>query len=154
MSSPHRPARTPVSQRDYRDTMAQLATGVTIITTRSAPGAFVGFTANSFNSVSLEPPLVAWSLARRSRSAGVFEQAARYCVNVLAESQRGLVARFAAASGDRFAGVTYHWEHEVPVLDGAAAAAVCAVDRIVTAADHALVLGSPRWSRQASVVSA
>jgi hypothetical protein len=63
-------------ERRFRDAMAQFATGVTIIAAPLRPGEFVGFTANSFNSVSLNPPLIAWSLARHSRSLAAFESGA------------------------------------------------------------------------------
>src|SRR5271154_7423139 len=98
--------RAAVAQRPFRDALAQFATGVTIITAR-APHGFVGFTANSFNSVSLQPPLVIWSLARRSRSLAVFAGAEQYAVNVLAHNQIELARRFSRPHTDRFAGVAF-----------------------------------------------
>jgi flavin reductase (DIM6/NTAB) family NADH-FMN oxidoreductase RutF len=65
-------------EREFRDTLAQFATGVTIVAARTRDGALVGLTASSFNSVSLNPPLIAWGLARRSHSLAVFEGAERY----------------------------------------------------------------------------
>ena len=61
--------------KTYRNALGQFATGVTIVTTRDADGVPVGVTANSFNSVSLDPPLILWSLARSARSMAAFEQA-------------------------------------------------------------------------------
>ena len=81
--------------------MAQFATGVTIVTARAPDESFVGFTANSFNSVSLDPPLVIWSLARRSRSLAAFEGAERYAVNVLAPTDSPASISVAARRGRR-----------------------------------------------------
>ena len=82
----HERKRPAIAERQFRDAMAQFATGVTIITAPATHG-FVGFTANSFNSVSLDPPLVIWSLALRSRSLDAFEAAKYYAVNMLAYDQ-------------------------------------------------------------------
>jgi len=81
-------------ERQFRDALAQFATGVTIVCTRAGPQRYVGFTANSFNSVSLEPPLVLWTIARQSASLAAFEAAERYAVNVLAAEQAELARRF------------------------------------------------------------
>jgi flavin reductase (DIM6/NTAB) family NADH-FMN oxidoreductase RutF len=90
--------------RQFRDALAQFATGVTIICARAGDGRYVGFTANSFNSVSLDPPLVLWSLARRSLSLAAFEAAERYTVNVLSSTQIDVARRFSRPHADRFAG--------------------------------------------------
>src|SRR5437870_5321723 len=105
--STERAPRNVTTERRFRDALAQFATGVTIITARAQEGGFVGFTATSFNSVSLEPPLVIWSLGRRSRSLPAFERAERYAVNVLAHDQAELAQRFSRPHTDRFAGVNY-----------------------------------------------
>src|SRR5437899_8923136 len=76
--------------RNFRDALGSFATGVTVITTRDAAGGAVGLTANSFNSVSLEPPMVLWSLARSSRSLAAFEGAAHWAVHVLAADQEAV----------------------------------------------------------------
>ena len=86
--------RPAFDQRQFRDALAQFATGVTIVCTRAPNGRYVGFTANSFNSVSLEPPLILWTIARRSGSLGVFESAERYAVNVLSSEQSDLARRW------------------------------------------------------------
>jgi flavin reductase (DIM6/NTAB) family NADH-FMN oxidoreductase RutF len=83
------------------------ATGVTIVTARAADGGLVGLTANSFNSVSLEPPLVLWSLARRAGSMPVFTRGSHYAINILAADQKDLAQRFATRDIDRFAGVAW-----------------------------------------------
>jgi flavin reductase (DIM6/NTAB) family NADH-FMN oxidoreductase RutF len=97
----------------FKRALSQFATGVTVITTRAAghPHAngapFVGITASSFNSVSLDPPLVLWSMATRANSLPMFRDGSHYIINVLAASQLDLCQRFATLKGDRFAGVDY-----------------------------------------------
>jgi flavin reductase (DIM6/NTAB) family NADH-FMN oxidoreductase RutF len=131
-----------VSDRRFRDAMAQFATGVTVITTRSKDGAFVGFTANSFNSVSLDPPLVIWSLARRSRSLAVFEGTMRYAVNVLSHDQIDLARRFSRPHVDRFAGVAYRLgSAAAPLIQGCVAWLECSHHALHPAGDHMLFIG-------------
>src|SRR6266702_5764969 len=105
--SAERAPRNAITERRFRDALAQFATGVTMIAARGDEEDFVGFTATSFNSVSLDPPLIIWSLGRRSRSLAAFENASRYAVNVLAHDQVDLARRFSRPHADRFAGVPY-----------------------------------------------
>ena len=72
--------QTPFDPKDFRQALGMFATGVTIVTARAADNTLVGITANSFNSVSLQPPMVLWSLARNARSLPVFEAAEHRCV--------------------------------------------------------------------------
>lgn len=129
-------------QRQFRDTLAQFATGVTIICTRAGDGRYAGFTANSFNSVSLEPPLVLWSLAHRSASLAAFENAKRYSVNVLAHSQGDLARRFSRPHADRFEGVDYRlgWA-DAPLIEGSVAWFECRPHSHQRAGDHVLFIG-------------
>ena len=134
----HRPA---IAERHFRDALAQFATGVTVITARAAHG-FVGFTANSFNSVSLQPPLVIWSLARRSRSLAVFAGAEQYAVNVLAHNQIELARRFSRPHTDRFAGVPFRLgASDAPLIEGCAAWLECRHHAPHPAGDHMLFIG-------------
>ena len=94
-----------LDQRRLRDALGGFATGITVVTARGADGEPVGVTINSFASVSLEPPLVLWSLGLQSPSLAVFESCTRYAVNVLAADQEELSQRFAQSQGDRFAGI-------------------------------------------------
>lgn len=136
-----RALRVTVSARHFRDALAQFATGVTIITAR-APNGFVGFTANSFNSVSLEPPLVSWSLARRSRSLAIFEGAMQYAVNVLAHDQIELARRFSRPHTDRFTGVAFRLgPSHAPLIEGCAAWLECRHHALHPAGDHMLFIG-------------
>lgn len=129
-------------ERRFRDALAQFATGVTIITARVRGDAFVGFTANSFNSVSLDPPLIIWSLARRSRSLAAFEGAERYAVNVLAHDQIELARRFSRPHADRFAGVRYRLgAAAAPLIEGCVAWLECRHHALHPAGDHMLFIG-------------
>src|ERR1700735_1155998 len=85
----------------FREDLGQFATGVPVIPTRPPNGQLIGITASSFNSVSLDPPLVLWSLATKSASMPVFQANSHYVVNVLAATQVELCKRFATVKGDR-----------------------------------------------------
>ncbi|MEO7335232.1 MAG: flavin reductase family protein, partial [Caldimonas sp.] len=106
-SLPSQAAAPGFSMLDFRAALGMFATGVTIVTARDAAGLPVGITANSFNSVSLSPPLVLWSLARVAGSMAAFERGSHYAINILAADQHDLAVRFAAKSIDRFAGVPF-----------------------------------------------
>ena len=93
--------RPAFDQRQFRDALAQFATGVTIVCTRAPNKRYVGFTANSFNSVSLDPPLILWTIACRSGSLGAFEAAERYAVNVLSSEQTDRCAGGKSGAQDR-----------------------------------------------------
>lgn len=140
MSTPRPPSAHP--ERRFRDAMAQFATGVTIIAAPLRPGEYVGFTANSFNSVSLDPPLIVWSLARHSRSLAAFESASRYAVSVLAQDQVSLAHRFSRPHVDRFAGVDFRLGAAgAPLIEGAVAWLECRHHALHPAGDHMLFIG-------------
>jgi flavin reductase (DIM6/NTAB) family NADH-FMN oxidoreductase RutF/DNA-binding MarR family transcriptional regulator len=98
---------TTFDPRAFRRALGNFATGVTVVTAATASGRKVGVTANSFNSVSLDPPLVLWSIDKRSNSHEVFEQASHFAVNVLAADQIDLSNNFARPKEDRFAEIEY-----------------------------------------------
>ncbi|MBI5333800.1 MAG: flavin reductase family protein [Burkholderiales bacterium] len=132
----------PFTALDLRAALGQFATGVTVITTREAGGRPVGLTANSFNSVSLEPPLILWSLARRSSSLAAFIAGGHFAVNVLTAEQRPLAERFASKAADRFDGVPWRaGEGGAPVLDGVAAVFECRHHSHHEAGDHVIFIG-------------
>ncbi len=137
--------------RQFRDALSQFATGVTIICAASGDGRYVGFTANSFNSVSLAPPLVLWSLASRSASLPAFEAAERYAVNVLASSQTELARRFSRPHADRFAGVDYRlgWA-DAPLIAHCVAWLECRHHSRHAAGDHVLFVGEVVTCERAS----
>ena len=134
--------RPAFDQRQFRDALAQFATGVTIVCTRAPNGRYVGFTANSFNSVSLDPPLILWTISRRSGSLGAFETAERYAVNVLSSEQTDLARRFSHPHADRFAGVAHRlgWS-DAPLIDGCVAWLECRHHARHTAGDHVVFVG-------------
>lgn len=126
----------------FRRALGQFATGVTVITARSGDGQLVGITASSFNSVSLTPPLILWSLASTAGSMPVFRENAHYVVNVLAASQLPLCRRFASLKGDRFAGVPYTLSASgTPILDGALAWFECHNRSRYEEGDHIIFVG-------------
>src|ERR1700677_5357620 len=96
-----------IDPRDFRNALGTFATGVTIITAVTAEGKPYGVTCNSFASVSLNPPLVLWSLGMFSQGLSTFQNASHFIVNVLGASQRELANKFAKSSGDKFAGVEW-----------------------------------------------
>ena len=95
-----------IDPRDFRNALGTFATGVTIVTAMSADGKPYGVTCNSFASVSLNPPLVLWSLGMFSQGLTIFQNASHFTVNVLGASQQALASKFAKSSGDKFAGVS------------------------------------------------
>ncbi|MCO4094828.1 MAG: flavin reductase family protein [Acidovorax sp.] len=136
-------ARPPsFSTREFRDALGMFATGVTIVTARDAQGELIGLTANSFNSVSLDPPLVLWSLSRAAASMPAFANGSHYAINVLAADQKTLAERFASRGVDRWAGV----EHSpgisnAPVLAGTAATFECFNRSRYEEGDHVIFVG-------------
>ena len=128
--------------RHFRNAMGRFTTGVTIVTCLDVAGQPVGLTANSFSSLSLEPPLLLWSLRSASPSMAAFEAAPRFAVNVLSESQVELSRRFASRSEDRFADVAWALgEHGAPMLSGCAAVFECELLSHQIAGDHRLFIG-------------
>ncbi|MER8366131.1 flavin reductase family protein [Mesorhizobium sp. M0306] len=126
--------------RLLRNAFGRFATGVTVVTTGTADGP-VAITANSFSSVSLNPPLVLWSIGRHSRRFEAFANSAHYAIHVLAEDQIDLCWRF-SKSGTDFADLDLSWsEHGVPLLPRALARFECSVADRFPAGDHMILLG-------------
>ena len=130
--------------RDLRRALGQYATGVTVVTTVDDAGTRFGMTANSFTSVSLNPPLVLWAAARSSPSLVGFETSNRFAVNVLASDQHHLSRQFSASGTDKFEGVRLR-PGDLPLLEGTVASFVCrrlpGSSGRVDAGDHVLYLG-------------
>lgn len=128
--------------QEFRQALGMFATGVTIVTARAASGKLVGLTASSFNSVSLSPPLVLWSLARSAASLQVFSTGSHYAINVLATDQKTLAERFAARGVDRWQGVAHHpGISGAPLLVGAAASFECFNRSRYHEGDHVIFVG-------------
>lgn len=133
---------TAPSSRALRDALGAFATGVTVVTARDAGGRAFGLTVNSFNSVSLDPPLVVWSLALAAGTLEAFERCERYAISVLAHDQIEIARRFALPHADRFAGVPYvlGWA-QAPLIEGAVAWFECRHHARQPAGDHVLFVG-------------
>jgi len=132
----------PIDARTLRTALGGFATGVTIVTCRGEAGDAVGLTVNSFNALSLEPPMVLWSLRLASPSLAAFDSAAHFAINVLAESQVELSRRFASTLPAKFdEGLWGQGAGRVPVLAGCAATFECELASHLTAGDHRLYLG-------------
>ncbi len=128
--------------RAFRSALSAFTTGVTVVTTRDDTGRDVGLTVNSFNSVSLDPPLVLWSLARSSASLAAFVQAEHFAVHILAADQEPLSNRFAQRGADKFAGVeVLRGEGGVPLLPGCAARFRCRTAYRHQGGDHEIFVG-------------
>ncbi len=126
----------------FRAALGLFATGVTIVTARQADGTPVGLTANSFNSVSLEPPLVLWSLARSAGSMPAFAQGSHYAVHILSAAQHALAERFARKAVDRFEGLAFReGAGGVPILDGSVAVFECFNRSRYEEGDHVIFVG-------------
>jgi flavin reductase (DIM6/NTAB) family NADH-FMN oxidoreductase RutF len=131
----------------FRRALSQFATGVTVITAHSGLAnsggpAYVGVTASSFNSVSLDPPLVLWSLATKANSLPVFRDGTHYVINILSASQIDLCKRFSTLHGDRFAGLDYQLsENGLPVLQEALAWFECHNRSRYDEGDHVIFVG-------------
>ena len=141
--TPPRQAQPPsFSAQEFRAALGMFATGVTIVTARAADGQVIGLTANSFNSVSLTPPLVLWSLSRAAASMAVFSAGSHYAINVLAAEQQALAERFALKGADRWGGVTFDTgAGGAPLLHGAAATFECFNRSRYEEGDHVIFVG-------------
>lgn len=129
-------------QNDFRAALGTFATGVTIVTTLSETGKPIGVTASSFNSVSLDPPLVLWSLAKSSQSIDAFCKSGHFSIHVLSATQEGLSNNFARSGEEKFAGV--NWQPGVlgsPVLENYAALFQCKMMHEYEGGDHVILVG-------------
>lgn len=130
------------ARRALRDAFGVFPTGVAIVTTCDADGAPLGVTVNSFASLSLDPPLVAWSLNRASPSRVAFERNSYFAINVLSIEQVHLSRRFGSRTPDKFSGLVFtRGAGGVPLLEGAAAHFECRVTAAYPGGDHVLFVG-------------
>jgi flavin reductase (DIM6/NTAB) family NADH-FMN oxidoreductase RutF len=134
---------SPIDPRDFRNALGTYATGVTIITAVAADGTPYGVTCNSFASVSLNPPLVLWSLGMFSQGLSTFQNATHFAVNVLGVSQQALASAFAKSSDDKFAGVD--WTPGLggaPLLTDSVSSFQCRAANRYYGGDHVIFLGA------------
>ena len=130
------------STAEFRQALGMFATGVTIVTARASNGQLIGLTANSFNSVSLSPPLVLWSLGEGANSRPVFSGNSHYVINVLAADQAALAERFARRGDDPFATTEYELSRTgQPILAGAVAWFECHNRSRYPEGDHVIFVG-------------
>lgn len=132
----------PFDAHAFRHALGNFATGITVVTAQTADGRKAGMTANSFNSVSLAPPLILWSLDKRAKSLPVFMEASHFAVNVLSAEQITVSNHFARPQDDKFAGI----EHELgvgqaPLLPDCAARFECERYQTIDAGDHWIMIG-------------
>lgn len=132
----------PLDPRSLRDAFGAFATGVTVVTTMGADGKPLGFTANSFTSVSLDPPLLLVCLAQTSRNFEVMTTAKGFAVNILSDGQKDISNTFARPVEDRFSTVTWQLgPHGSPVFADVSAWFDCSLERVIEAGDHVILLG-------------
>ena len=131
-----------IDPTELRRCLGSFVTGVTVITVLDDNGAPIGMTANSFNSVSLDPPLIVWSLRTNAQTFDTYSKARRFVVNILAEDQIDISNQFARSGADRFAGVgTTPGIDGIPLIDGCAAYFECLTEATYPGGDHLLFLG-------------
>ena len=125
-----------------RQCLGRFATGVTVVTCADARGGPCGITANSFSSVSLEPPLVLWNIAKVSNSLQAYLGAKCFAFNILAEDQRAVSEHFARTDHTRFSGIDYSLSADgVPLVAGALAVLECRTHEIHDCGDHYIIIG-------------
>jgi flavin reductase (DIM6/NTAB) family NADH-FMN oxidoreductase RutF len=131
-----------LSKRELRDAFGLFATGVTVVTAVTPNGEPVGTTANSFTSVSLEPPLLLWCLANSSSTRAAFVVGAPFAVHVLAHDQRDLALHFARRSRDKFE-IDGHWRAKPapPQVADVLCRFECLVTAVYPAGDHVIIVG-------------
>lgn len=126
----------------FRKALGSFTTGVTVVTTKAEDGTDIGLTANSFNSVSLDPPMVLWSLGKTSGSLSAFENAEHFAVHILAEDQQSLSGQFATKGIDKFAGVDLErGPSDIPLLKKNAARFICKSEFKYEGGDHIIFVG-------------
>ena len=129
-------------KRDLRNALGSFGTGVTVVTSGNKQTRFVGVTANSFSSVSLEPPIVLWSLGSASPSFDIFDATGRFVINILSLQQMDLSKRFASNVADKFEGVDLRDGLDgLPVLNECVATFECKTIQRTVVGDHVLFLG-------------
>lgn len=131
-----------MQDRELRDVLGCFATGVVVVTTLGEGGVPVGLTVNSFNAVSLDPPLVLWSLSLTAPSLSAFRNHRAFAVNILSEDQAPLGPQFARPASNKFAGIDWGPGYRgVPLIRGAAAQLECSIWRQYEGGDHEIFIG-------------
>lgn len=133
---------TPTDSKAFRNALGQFATGVTVVTTLDANGNKVGMTANSFSSVSLDPMLVLWSIAKTSRSFDAFIEARQFAIHILSAEQKAISSQFASTCEDRFSNIAHRSGiGGIPVLEDYSAVFECEMESRYEGGDHIIIVG-------------
>lgn len=134
--------QTAIDPKAFRRALGNFATGITVMTAATETGDKAGMTANSFNSVSIDPALILWSIDKKSSGFKVFEKCSHFAVNILAADQIDLSNRFARPADDKFAGIEYEAGHGgAPLLLDTAARFQCETYNIIEGGDHWIIIG-------------
>ena len=138
----NQPYQKSSDRRTFRNALGEFATGVAVVTARAADGQPVGVTINSFASVSLEPPLVLWSLGLHSSALRVFESCSHYAINVLAADQIDISRRFSQSQNDELAGIALEvGAGGAPLLPGCCTWFECRNEMRYPGGDHIILIG-------------
>lgn len=131
-----------IDSREFRNALGQFPTGVTIVTTVDTHGNKIGMTANSFSSVSLDPMLVLWSVARTCKAFHAFTESRQFAIHILHANQKHLSSQFASNCDDRFKDIEHTPGHGgVPVLSDYSAVFQCDTEKLYEGGDHVILLG-------------
>ena len=131
-----------LDQREFRDSLGEFVTGITVVTAKDANGNPVGATANSFSSVSLDPPLVLWNIAKTANSFDAFNQAEYFAIHILHSGQEDISRRFATRDADKFAGL--EWSENAggaPLLADYDVRFECTTEHLYDGGDHLIIVG-------------
>lgn len=141
------PDLTVDGKRRFRGALGQFATGVAVITAQNAAGMDIGITVNSFSSVSLDPPLILWSIAHDSKSLDVFAMHSRFCVNVLSAGQEQMARHFATSARHQFDDMptggapVRRGLGELALLGGCVSYFECRLEALLPGGDHTILVG-------------
>lgn len=135
-------AKDGIDPRALRNALGRFATGVTVITTRTDSGKMEGMTANSFSALSLDPPLVLWSIRNQAPSLPSFLESGRFAVNILSCEQREVSSHFATPQAEKFEGLDYViGEGGCPIFEDSLAIFECETEKTVEGGDHLIMIG-------------
>jgi flavin reductase (DIM6/NTAB) family NADH-FMN oxidoreductase RutF len=141
-SDTHKPSGAPLGPEDFRRAAGRFATGVAVATVVDSSGDAHGLTVSSVASVSLEPPLLLFSIGHSSSSLGLFRSSKYFVLNILGDDQREISDRFARKGHDRFGGLEWRaGQTGAPLIRDALAHIECSVFRRITAGDHDIIIG-------------
>ncbi|WP_448212065.1 flavin reductase family protein [Colwellia sp. MEBiC06753] len=131
-----------ICPKEFRHALGKFPTGVTIITTKNQDNEYIGITASSFNSVSLNPPLILWSIDKNARSLPSFPDNGHYAIHVLKDDQQALSNKFARQGEDKFAGINItEGLGNVPLLDEYCVRFQCRCEHQYDGGDHIIMVG-------------